>query len=178
MSMAVTPVMPSVVSRGLSAPSVDARAAAFRSSGRGMTPDPVSKTDKINDAILSDQQFSREQATTAYERSSLEAHKQRDWEERMSNTSYKRAAAQLRELGINPYVLLSGFSGASTPSGATGAAYVGQPVSASSARASQYSTKAHFASSLINTVAHFISSAMSSGASAASSVFKTILPFI
>lgn len=172
-------VMPSIAPRDfVDISSVPPSQGGFRSSGRGMTPDPVSKTDSITDAILSDQNFSREQATTAYQRSSLEAQKQRDWEERMSNTAYKRAAAQLRELGINPYVLLSGFSGASTPSGSTGAAYVGQPVSASSARASQFSTKAHFASSLINTMAHFISSAMSSGASAASSVFKTILPFI
>lgn len=170
--------MPSVVNRGLSSSAVDARAAAGRSSGRSMTPDPVSKSDSISDAILSDQQFSREQATTAYERSSLEAEKQRDWEERMSNTAYKRAAAQLRELGINPYVLLSGFSAASTPSGSMGSAYVGQPVSASSARASQFSTKAHFAASLINTISSFISSAMNSSAQAASSVFKTIFPFL
>lgn len=170
--------MPSIVSRGLPASAVDARAAAGRSSGRGMTPDPVSKSDSISDAILSDQQFSREQATTAYERSSFEAQKQRDFEERMSNTAYKRAAAQLRELGINPYVLLSGFSGASTPSGSMGSAYVGQPVSASSARASEFSTRAHFTTSLISTISHFISSAMSSSANAASSVFKTILPFL
>lgn len=156
-------VMPSIVSRGLPASAVDA--------GRGMTPNSVSKSDSISDAILSDQQFSREQATTAYERSSLEAQKQRDWEERMSNTAYKRAAAQLRELGINPYVLLSGFSAASTPQGAAGTGHIGQSVSATSARASQYSTEMRFVSSLIGTVANFLASMSNSAMRSASAAF-------
>lgn len=156
--------MPSIVSRGLPPSAVD----AGRSSGRGMMSNPVSKSDSISDAILSDQQFSREQATTAYERSSLEAQKQRDWEERMSNTAYKRAAAQLRELGINPYVLLSGFSAASTPQGAAGSGHIGQSVSATSARASQYSTEMRFVSSLVGTVANFLASMSNSAMRTAS----------
>ena len=152
-------IMPSTVFRGLPASAADA--------GRGMTSNPVSHSNSISDAILSDQQFSREQATTAYERSRAEAQKQRDWEERMSNTAYKRAAAQLRELGINPYVMLSGFSAATTPSGSAGTGYVGQSVSASSARASQYGVNARFISSLIGTVANVISSMTSSAIKAA-----------
>ena len=156
-------VMPYIASRGLPVSAVDA--------GRGTTPNSVSKSDSISDAILSDQQFSREQATTAYERSSLEAQKQRDWEERMSNTAYKRAAAQLRELGINPYVLLSGFSAASTPQGASGTGHIGQSVSATSARASQYSTEMRFVSSLIGTVANFLASMSNSAMRSASAAF-------
>lgn len=94
-----------------------------------------------------DRDFAREQANTAYERNSLEAQKQRDFEERMSNTAYKRAAAQLRELGINPYVLLSGFSAASTPSGSSASAPVGNSVSGSSAYASVYGSNAAAAAS-------------------------------
>lgn len=167
-------IMPSIAPSQIAssaASAVDARNGGFRSSGRGMTPDPVSKSDPLSDALLSDQQFSREQATTAYERSSLEAQKQRDWEERMSNTAYKRAAAQLRELGINPYVLLSGFSAASTPQGAVGTGHIGQSVSATSARASQYSTEMRFVSSLIGTVANFLASMSNSAMRSASAAF-------
>lgn len=94
-----------------------------------------------------DRDFAREQANTAYERNSLEAQKQRDWEERMSNTAYKRAGAQLRELGINPYVMLSGFSAASTPTGSSASAPVGNSVSGSSAYASVYGSNAAAAAS-------------------------------
>lgn len=48
-----------------------------------------------------------------------QAQLQRDWEERMSNTAYERSYAQLRELGLNPYLMVSG-SPASTPAGSAG----------------------------------------------------------
>lgn len=54
---------------------------------------------------------------------SSEAQKTRDWLERMSNTSYQRAAADFKAAGLNP-ALLYGTSGASTP-GASAASYSG-----------------------------------------------------
>lgn len=38
----------------------------------------------------------------------IEAQKQRDWEERMSNTQYQRTVADMQAAGINPMALASG----------------------------------------------------------------------
>ncbi len=54
--------------------------------------------------------------------SSSEAQKQRDFEERMSNTSYQRALQDMKIAGINPVLMLPSQGGASTPSGATASA--------------------------------------------------------
>lgn len=49
-----------------------------------------------------------------------EAKKQRDWEEKMSNTAYQRAVEDMQKAGINPAMLYqSGGQGASTPTGAS-----------------------------------------------------------
>lgn len=63
--------------------------------------------------------FNAAEAEKARSFSSEEAAKSRAWQEQMSNTSYSRAAADLKSIGINPYAMMSGFSAASTPAGAT-----------------------------------------------------------
>ena len=48
---------------------------------------------------------------------SAEASKQRDWEQMMSDTAYSRAYKDMKAAGVNPILLGSGSSPASTPTG-------------------------------------------------------------
>lgn len=64
----------------------------------------------------------------ANEFSASEAQKQRDYEERLSNTAISRAVADMKNAGINPNLAFSNVGSASTPTGSF--------ASASSARSS------------------------------------------
>lgn len=59
---------------------------------------------------------SEQSAYNAYLREAIEAQKNRDFQERMSNTAYQRAIADMKKAGINP-VLAYSQGGADTPSG-------------------------------------------------------------
>ena len=55
-----------------------------------------------------------------------EAQKQRDWQERMSNTAYQRAFEDMEKAGINPAMAFSNNAGAASPSGASANATSGK----------------------------------------------------
>lgn len=52
----------------------------------------------------------------AQEFNSAEAQKERNWQERMSNTAFTRQMADIQNAGYNPYLALGGGNGAATGS--------------------------------------------------------------
>ena len=100
------------------------------------------------------QSYNAEQARLERVFSAQEALKNRQFQERMSNTSYQRAVADLKKAGLNPALVYgSSGSGASTPTGATASgasASVGTP-SAGTPRSSILDFALSFASLGANT---------------------------
>lgn len=65
--------------------------------------------------------FQERMQQIAMDFNSLEAGKNRDWQEMMSNTAHQREVADLKAAGLNPILSASGGNGAAVTSGATAA---------------------------------------------------------
>lgn len=98
----------------------------------------------------------KELQTIANRFNATEAQKARDFSERMSNTAYQRAVADMKAAGLNPALLYSSGGVASTP--ATSAAHSAQASAGNSAMA---------LTSLIGTVGQLILGGVRLGNSAA-----------
>lgn len=94
--------------------------------------------DNVNSALQKsyEMNFNAYQAELNRLFSADEAQKNREFQERMSNTAYQRAITDLKKSGLNPYLVISN-GGASSPSGATAS---GSSASYSSGNPPNYGT--------------------------------------
>lgn len=117
----------------------------------GVTTQEDKNAELMRAELSADNQLKRDLALqeNANAFSAEQAQLQRDFEERMSSTSYQRAVDDMKKAGINPILALSN-GGADTPQGASASA------SGSRSSGSNYRSSSGIASNLVQLVAGLI----------------------
>lgn len=98
---------------------------AFRGlSGLGINSAAIAKEDWLRTEQSADNALYRDMIAMQYANkfNAEEAQKQRDFEERLANTSYQRAVADMKKAGINP-IMLMGNGGADVPQGSSASSF-------------------------------------------------------
>lgn len=104
--------------------------------------------------------YQTQSAKDAMQFSADEAQKNRDWQEKMSNSAYTRSVSDLKNAGLNPVLAVGSNMGASTPAGSSA---VGIAQSGSQAAVSEYNSALEVLSVLMSGITDIISSAKGLG---------------
>lgn len=133
---------------------------------------------------LLNQALALSQSNSAF--NAAEAQKNRDWQERMSNTAHQREVADLTAAGLNPILSVTGGSGAPVGSGATayadssGVSALSGVISsilasnATLSAAALASSASRYASELSNPLAYIFRGASTSGKKYADKIVRLI----